>query len=593
MAELAAPFYSANDLNAQPGNAALGGGAQQNPNILPNSGLANTISQLISENASEQEAKKQRIFQQQQAEERYRQDAIMRAQEYAHQDSVSKYKQGQEDIRSVYQNLANGQLSAYNMKDAQGNNMSFQPPSADQDVLSKSADNITKQISSDPSKFTDPDFQKQYVNHNKMVAISGTRAIELAKLKQTLAQTADADEQKNIQGHIDAINKTPLNSMQLPDAYLPKPPVADIIPDIHTAYKDDKGLQSFESDDGDKLGRPNVDYDAIQYATPGSPTYMAAQKNVAAMKMDPIFNNPDAFNEFQNRVNGMRAERGQKPLQIGQVTPDGKIALNPDVRVIGTAMQMTHDGNLKADPDYDPLDDKKTQSEIDKNDAEAQKARNTISKASRGKNGQPIFDSQAVQGVYENVQDGRKRATASMADIPTLNVAAKTFGIDPKDYTIANVPVDETIKHIAAIQAQDAKDKPLPISIKPSQAFYIKSKSGDVDDDRYLIAYPGAAKSDSKTPSTKWKIVPVKEAVSNSVTSHAGYKVKPEYVDRAQQAFDDAVKTTPTPKSATTIQPKTTRPTNIPSTAVMVKGYWVDRKNRKVFNSSGEEVKPQ
>lgn len=471
MAELAAPYFSANDLNAQPGNAALGGGMQQNPNILPNSGLGNTIDQLIAEKASATEAKKQRIFQQQQAEERYRQDALTRVQDYAHSDAVMKYKQGQEDIRNTYQQLANGQQSAFNAKDAQGNDQSFQPAPGDQDVMNKSADDLRKRIHADPSLATDPSFNQDFLNHQKMVATAGARAVTLTKLKQQLTQTTDPAERKNIQDSMDEIVNTPTN--QLPDAHLPTPLDVNLIPtdeELAKMYPQGKGYQSYTDESGnEKVGLPEHHIDEIIYAPAGSTKARQISNAVSLFQKDPIANDPTAFTQWSAQVNQRRRDMGQPELNLGQVTKDGQVILNPDKRQVAAGLALMH-APWQDDPDADSGEDKeliKAQTRKanadadnaefkasggtrDKGNASQQASINTVNRAwnvfnpdqyadQKNNPGQPIV-AQTVPGKKHWYGD--EKSTTGYKPISGVDVGAKLKeeGMEPKDWVVYPAP---------------------------------------------------------------------------------------------------------------------------------------------------------
>lgn len=472
MAELAAPYFSANDLNAQPGNAALGAGVDLDPSVKnPYEVLGNTISQLTAENATEVEAKKQRIFQQKQAEERYRQDALARVQDYAHQDAVMKYKQGQADIRDTYQQLANGQQSAFNMKDAQGNNQSFQPVQGDQEVMDKSADELRKRLHADPTLATDPKFNQDFLSHQKMVAAAGTRAIQLTKLKQQLTQTTDPTERKNIQDSMDEIVNTPTG--YVPDAHLPTPLDVNLIPtdeELAKMYPQGKGYQSYTDERGnEKVGLPEHHIDEIIYAPAGSVKARQVSNAVSLFQKDPIATNPTAFTQWSAQVNQRRRDMGQSELNLGQINKDGQVILNPDKRQVAAGLalmnapwqddpaadsdekkELTKAQTRKANADADNAEFKASGGTKGKGNTSQQASMNTVNRAwnvfnpdqyaDQKKNpGQPIV-TETVPG--EKHWYGNDKSTTGYKPIGGVDIGAKLKeeGMEPKDWVVYPAP---------------------------------------------------------------------------------------------------------------------------------------------------------
>lgn len=623
MAELAAPYFSANDLNAQAGNAALGGGMQQNPNILPNSGLGNTIDQLIAEKASATEAKKQRIFQQQQAEERYRQDALTRVQDYAHSDAVMKYKQGQEDIRNIYQQLANGQQSAFNAKDAQGNDQSFQPAPGDQDVMNKSADDLRKRIHADPSLATDPAFNQDFLNHQKMVATAGTRAVTLTKLKQQLAQTTDPAERKNIQDSMDEIVNTPTN--QLPDSHLPTPLDVNLIPtdeELAKMYPQGKGYQSYTDESGnEKVGLPEHHIDEIIYAPAGSAKARQISNAVSLFQKDPIANDPTAFTQWSAQVNQRRRDMGQPELNLGQVTKDGQVILNPDKRLVAAGLALMH-APWQDDPDADSDEDKALKSaNIAHVRAETQALTTGKPKATTPQEAADQHDAELtvkrVKEIYnpshypgkgtslvatvKKGKDGNDKTTYNTVDGVDLAPILKDKGLNPGDWGVYNtqglpdvsdmIGVEKTNQEKSASGDEKGVEQRTGQNMQADKTFAIKNKkTGDV-----RLVYVGKEEKDKKEDPDTYKAIAIvegRDAAANTAKTKHQYKTEsgklPDEISRLNNTWDEqGGKTQAIPKpAAPSFTPKvagkkaTTRNNNgVPE--VNVGGVWKKIKGRK------------
>lgn len=374
---IVAPYLTPNDLNQAP-NPELGGLGVDLSNKNPFGILGNTVEQLNSEDAANQAAKQQRVFQNQQAINRYKNDALARASEYAHQDALTEHLQHNQDIRNIYNATQAGQINPYRMPDGKGGFTSFTPPAGHQDALKAAADELNHDTINSPLGLEDPNVQKKFTAFQQMSANSGAAAMALAQLKQKLAQTSDPAEQKNIQNSIDQINATP--PTQLIDGHLPVVKETDPLPSLKDEYgNDNKKMQSFTINGEDMLGRPTVDYNKIKYALQGSKEYELALNGVDALlrKGDPILTDPTAFTNFVNLAkDNWENKRGQKdhPLNLGYVDANGKVVLGNPMD-IATAMHLTNDGSFWQDPDaQSKLDDEEQKATIREKNAQAAKA---------------------------------------------------------------------------------------------------------------------------------------------------------------------------------------------------------------------------
>src|SRR6185312_10808634 len=335
-----------------------------------------------------------------------KQDALARADEYAHQEAVDKWRANQAFVQQVYNDSMSGQINPYNHTDAQGNTVQFAPPEGHSQALSDAADALNKSVMSNPGAAWNPDIRKQYAAFKQMSANSGAAAVQLATLKQQLAQTSDPDEQKNLQASIDQINKTPPTKMV--DAHLPTPKKTDPLPSITDEYGKDynKAMESFTVGDNDMLGRPTVDFKKIKYAQPLSPEYEAALNGVTQLieKKDPILTDPTAFAALQEQANDIwENKRGQKDkLNLGKVTPDGTVVLSTSKQGlldIATALHLQKDGDLWQDPDaLSDLDIQEQKAKIASLTGKGKGVKLTAEELKEKEN------KEAVKSVYNDVQ---------------------------------------------------------------------------------------------------------------------------------------------------------------------------------------------
>lgn len=437
MPELAAPYFSPEQLNGQPGDPALSGVTDLDTrNPAPFKGVNDAISQFNQENDSALQQKRQQVFQAKQNQLAYQRDTLAKAVDYSHADAVMKYKQAIEDRNNLYKMISSTGGSAHNLKDENGQDMSFAPLPSDETYLTKTADELTKGITSDPSAaMNDPAFQKKVAEYTKAKNISSVRAIEIAKLNQQLAQTGDPEERKNIAASIETIKKTPLSALQLPEPHLPSPVVKSLLPDPAKTYPQGKGMESFDIDGVTYKGIPTADFEGLLYANDHN-TLNQAYLNTATLPKLPEGSNPQAFQAWNERVQKMWKDRGgEEPLQLGNVTPEGKVVLNPDPRPLAVAMELDNKGHLIKDDDA-----QKDAADLRLKNAQAAKAE----KEAKGERvGKPTAEElkedqnkKAAQSMYDEVKTTLGDATSKNPIKPNYPSWWKRNGVNPDEYTI-------------------------------------------------------------------------------------------------------------------------------------------------------------
>lgn len=556
MPDVAAPYQTGTDLTQMKGDALLSGVAQNfNPeNQNPLAPLQNTISQLGAEQNQDILQKKQQIFQQQQQNRQFQQDIFAKAMDQDYADKVMQYKQNITDRDNLYKRGALSGFSAFNTKDKDGNDLSFAPLPDDQKLLGDNADLLTKEaVKRGYSTVTnDSDYQNRLRNQETMKNIASTRAVEVAKLKNALANASPADHQ-HIQDQLDAITQTPLNTMQFPDSYLPPPEMKPILDPTAKDFPKRDDWDTYTDKDGNDMDSVPVAYHkAILYATQPS-VVKQIHTNAKYIRALPEATDPASFSQWDKQVQDNLKAKGEPPIDLGQLVNDGnggvKVVLNPDDRVIDFASELIHTGGLvQSDPDK-AMKQKLTEAEIDEKNAQAYKARHPEPKARNAAEIKEDIDLKAAQSAkaeaskvfdYKNNPE-YKPVTGEDSNKPFFALM-KNKGYNPDDYTFYQVPKNIDAKRGVGVRADvttvgsnasGAKaDSAKGQSVKPDVSYLAVNKNGDKE----IINLKRTASGGASVISA----VPEREYASNILKHDAQYdqKVYENKVVYAQNLYD-------------------------------------------------------
>jgi len=587
MADIAAPFLTPEQLIGMPGDPALGGGAiNYDPsNKAPFQPLQETFTRLDTENNAAIQAK-----QRQQAQ--FQHDTMSKLMDFDHADKVMQYKQRIDDRNELFKILHQNKMSAFNQKDENGNDVSMTPLEQDDDYLNKSVNDFRKKWMNNPTQaFNSPEFQSDMDKQDRLKTIASMRKIQTAKLQQELSQTADPNEQQRIQQVIDGIKNTPLSALKMPDAHLPGPVVKPFI-DVEKDYKEGKGFESF--DDGE--GVPNRRFQSILYSTDKDMLNQAYIRQQALLKSQlPEATNPEAFQAWQQNVNNLTDQRGFPKLNLGTVTPDGKVVLNQDPRVVATALELQKSGALTKPDELEVAKTTEQKAKARKEEAEAALKETELR---TGKSLKPTTeelkqeqDKKAVASIATEVKDVFTNGTAPKPISVQYPDFWKRSGIDPEEYKIYPAISDKTADKFIGLPHPDVSTTQKDasgnsVTQKSTIASVVPDKVVPVENikthEKKLVYF-----KDNQVVAT----VPEKQAIINGLKHEADYDPK---VYENKTAWVDEVhanekQATETSKEKTNVKQPAVQVT-IPNTIAATDRIVENGKKIAVFNGKKHEI---
>lgn len=511
------PVTSGSEIISNPGNAALGyssgvayGG---NPaDVNPLAGVDSTLGKLQDEEA---------------------------------QFQVLKYQRRLKDQDDLANMLAQTGGSLFNAPSPGGTNMSFTPLPEDKKILDQKADELRKEIISNPQgyKFDSGILQQQQeLNALKNHASERVRFATDAKM-----EASKTNDQEDRQGMLDNLNQEvyghKLTDFVTPSPYLNKPSWTDEtfhpkdvfnkdkMATLDTTTKTDNSGNEIEVN---KMGYPIDKLDIRSNITPGNAKTWSEAKNMLSRFMNsPLAKNPNTYIEQNAAIDRFNAERGLvnasgNPISqhviphIADVLPDGTIVPNkklslPDfVYALTTPSHgaVTQETKLKKDAsELQKVGEgiKKTEADIKHQKVgegqENRKINETIrhnkaeEELARDKNDPDLAEANnAANTVLTHIRDTRSLAKFQPLDqainkLPSaqadgITKTAAASGIDLKGYQVAPINSnDEVVRDISGIQYQNETGAYVKGVAKPEYAYYLKSNTGNPADDKYIIGY--------------------------------------------------------------------------------------------------------
>lgn len=520
---LGGPYQTANEIEAYKGDAALGysgdNAIQYNGNPAdtnPLSGLDNTLARMQSE------------------------DANMRMQ---------RHLEKRQDLENIYKTLRGVGGSAFNMKGPNGKDLSFTPLPEDRKVLESKADEVRKYITAHPSTYQNDNKYLQMVSDlDSHSDVAGRRAIFHADQNAAAAQEQDPDERQGILQNINKELSTPLSNLSSPTPYMQKPKLVNDIDLKH--YEDAKNRQQLgvttemkKMPDG-TMQEVQVETSVIPKATILSPLTDFSKamtentKNyVNAWNSTPESKNPASVIELNKKIDQNAARLGIQPYYPATVDASGNVIPNPNKREAYTGLRIQSYGNpIKVEKITDTRD--KAKEAKSKLLTEAVNRKKTLREieAIDSKELDPV-GKQAVVKVYKQTEDLRNKkdfVSLNKLEINPVTDGMKLYltnnGIDGSQYEVSPISAkDATIANIGGEQAQDATGQSMSGVNKPGLAFYLKSNTGDINDDRYAFAFernvPGVNEEGKNTlkKETYYKLVSPKEAIGHTIKSEKNH----------------------------------------------------------------------
>lgn len=559
-----APYFSPAELTGMQAEPSLGGVAVNfDPAVKnPFAGAAQTFERVAAEAEARAAQKRDQVFKQKLQEQAFQNDLLAKAQAYDQQEKSWKFKQNVEDRNKLYQFLSTNRGSAFNMKDQNGNDMSFQPLESDLKSLQQGADDITQGVTSGGSyteAMNSPEFQAKLRKQEEMKNLASMRAVSVAQLQQELAQAGTPQEQLRISNAIDAIKNTPLEDMKMPAAHQPQPQVNSLLSENAKEYPQQKGYESFEGANGESLkARPTADIESLLY-TNDKKQLNQAYINARYITQLPEFQDPELFRQLQERVNANWHDiRGKEPLVLGTIGPNGQVIPNPDPRVIVAASELLNKGNFIVDSEAE-----KEQAEIEAKQATTRKviaeAKEKEKELKTGQSTKPTAEELKQKRDLKEVAASAKEVDRLFSDAtskaPTNPIYPKFWerrGINVSDYTFYPPITGGAAHKYIGLEAPETDiktvnggktitEKTKGHSLVPSKVIPIQNKqSGDIqlvylDSDNNIMARVNS-----------------RDAIANGIKHEAKYD--PKQYESKLSYVDDFTKNTTAPKDNNAIQ---------------------------------------
>lgn len=472
MADIAAPYITASEINSQAGDAALGGvKANFDPaNKEPLQNLQNTFTRLDTED-----------FQRQQQEDRQRHDILTHMMENEHQDKVLRYSQSMKDRQDMFNFFNQKRVSAATLKDPNGDDASIGFLPQDQQMLNKDAEDFHKWVFEDVGKNKySPEFKERNDEFEQKTNNASMRSVFYKKAQQLLQNTYDPTEKKRIQDYLDSYKDTELDSKNVPTAFVELPTIKPLI-DVQKDYKDGKGYQSFDKGEG----VPNSRYQGL--ATTTDPTTLnEGFKRYQFFKSQPQGQNAEEYNNFQNELNKITEQRNLPSIDLGGTfTSDGKVVFDESTprkqqalaRKMLVATELLNNGRLQPGDKKESLEQEKLEAQISKEKAGTQKdivetaikqkelengkskpltpeeqqiiesSNNTVRRAwgifnpekYEGKEGTPIQSETKVTKTHWFIPNETEEGYKPVAGVD-IGAALKSEGLNPTDYKVFQAP---------------------------------------------------------------------------------------------------------------------------------------------------------
>lgn len=235
------------------------------------------------------------------------------------QKAILDYKQKQDQQQQLAQMLAETGSSVFNMKNSNGQNISFNPLPDDQKILAQRAHDLRAQILANPQKYMfDQDYLDKKAEYGQLVNHAGVRASAYNNYNQEAQKTNDQDERAAILAHRDNELKYSLLDGGMPEPYLPKP-VFDPQNFISDKDVNDKNMNTYRQltgtdNDGNQTltslnGLNDNVLDFRGKVLPGSKNYADAM-NLSHSYLSTIASNPQAVQQHNDNIDRINQERG-------------------------------------------------------------------------------------------------------------------------------------------------------------------------------------------------------------------------------------------------------------------------------------------
>lgn len=451
MADIAAPYFSGNDLTAQPGDANLSGvQANFDPSVkAPLAAIQQTIDRQDAENF---QAQKQR----QQQERQFQHDLLVRQMENEQQEKVLKYQQGIKDRQQLFNMFNQTGATAASLKDQGGNDMSIPFLPEDNEKLVSETNDLQKWAFESPTQnLYSPELQTKMNDLKQKRTNASLRTIYYKQAEQAMTNAYDPEEKERLKKYMEDIKTQPLAADKMPHPYMEQPTIKPLI-DAEKDYKDGKGYEEF-GDNGS--GVPNARYLGLA-ATTDPRLINEGFKRYQFFRSQPEGQSVEAYQQWKQRLDELTDARDLPRMEFPVVaTNDGKVAFDESSRAkqqslarnFLAATELMNNGYLKQPDAEDVLKQQELEARVDKEKATAQKERVEAQlKSDELKNGKPLTGEQQETKKYVRSVYSQAQGVFSPKGRPEVAKGnwMGNFGVDPTKYNIYTVGKDAGAKYI-------------------------------------------------------------------------------------------------------------------------------------------------
>lgn len=486
-----APFVTGNDILSYTGNAGLASGAGNG--IMPTQG--DPYAGISS--------------------------AIDRINETHAQKAIMDYQQKIDQQKNLQKMLAETDGSVFNMKGANGQNMSYTPLADDQPMLNEKAKELHDMVTAKPGHYNDNgEFSQAYREFSQLNNKAGTRAVAWQNYNNEAMKSDDPQERANILAWRDQeLKGKKLGDANDPEPYLAKLPMNDEVYFPSKKLADDNNYSTADSIGTDAQGnqtqtttktlKPNV-ADFRSNIIPGTKEYTAAAK-ITSDYLSNINGNPALVDRDAKNIDAVNKAMGYvdadgRPISQHYIPHPADVVTQPDgtqtIKVnttnpvdVAYALKMDKIGlpqtktiikKDKAQLDKEDLENQKTRTDITNTQAEteykkgqtdhlgdektkpltpAEIAENTDSKVTVGRV-RSLFKPDQYQGAGTPIvmnttkeKDGTETLNMRTVDGVKVGQALQAKGYDPKDWGVFKLPPKADVNDLSGIERLNPNDK--------------------------------------------------------------------------------------------------------------------------------------
>lgn len=491
-------------------------------------------------------------------------NTLARIQQQDYQDRTQRHLEQRQDIDNLYKMLTETKGSVFNMKDANGNNISMQPLPDDNKVLKRKADERRRNALNHPETYRTQD--KAIENEtelNRLTNHAGARAVFAANQRLLAAQEQDPEEREGILKNLDEQLKSSLEEGAPlvpyfrqekinPDIFFPKDYLSD--KDLSTTYT----THTADNVQKDMVGLKDNVLDFRANIRKNAAMGVKANTFASAFVKSGGFTDPNTIAENNAAGDYTNEQRGWKPgsphyiKHISDVLQNGQIRVNTtDPAEITYALLAPSKGALS--PNTKPSDSQSKEAETQarikkmKNDSALGWARLKLDKDKQAQEKDRYHATNAALEVADTFSKAREKTVDKLNDQnqSELIAAVRSFNIDPTKTTISILnPDDQIIRQIAGAKKYNTSGAGQNDYESPVEAYYIKSQDG-IEGDRIATKIPVKTKFKNKegvdeiTTSYKWTFTALPEAVGNTIN----YINRNNHSTQVPQAIDEAINT--------------------------------------------------